>query len=133
MSKRRKKKGAEKLEAQARAHEALYGVDWREVTEYRRQALEIVDRYDIKPNDKETTDVEIKLFKRRLKDFEDGKRRMYEELPFYKVLNSINKGIAINRDDKIEVKNLQLLEILGYIKDSKLTGKGRSLLNSLVK
>lgn len=35
MSKRRKKKGAERLEAQARAHAILYGLDWHEVSDYK--------------------------------------------------------------------------------------------------
>lgn len=128
MSKRKKKRGAEKLEAQARAHEALYGTDWNEVMEYRRQALEIVKKYDVKPNDKRISDEEIKVFKRRLKEFEEGERRMRGELPFYKVLRLVSEGKTINPDNKIEVKNMQMLEILGYIKDGKLTSKGRNLL-----
>jgi len=133
MSKRKKKKSAEKLEAQARVHEALYGTDWKEVMEYRKQALEIVERYDIKPNGKKITNGEIKIFERRLKEFEEGKRRMRGELPFYKVLRLIGEGGSINSDNKIEVKNLQMLEILGYIKDGKPTGKGRKLLRRLGK
>ena len=128
MSKRKKKKSAEKLEAQARAHEALYGTDWKEVMEYRRQALEIVEKYDAKQNDKRISDEEIKIFKRRLKEFEDGERRMRGELPFYKVLRLVSEGETINPGNRIEVKNIQILEILGYIKDGKLTGKGRNLL-----
>ena len=128
MSKRKKKRSAEKLEAQARAHEALYGTDWKEVMEYRRQALEIVEKYDAKPNDKRISDEEIKIFKRRLKEFEDGERRMRGELPFYKVLRLVSEGETINPGNRIEVKNIQILEILWYIKDGKLTGKGRNLL-----
>ena len=131
MSKRKKKKGAEKLEAQARAHEALYGTDWREVTEYRRQALEIIEKHRIKPDDKKIAGGEIKIFKRRLKEFEDGKRKLQEELPFYKILKLASNGESINPDDKVEVKNLQLLEISGYVKDGKLTGRGRNLLKIL--
>lgn len=132
MSKRKKKKkSAEKLEAQARAHEALYGRDWKEVMEYRRQALEIVERYGIKPDDKRISNDEIKIFERRLKEFEEGKRRMRGELPFYKVLRLVNKGEFITPDNEIEVKNLQMLEILGYVKDGKLTGKGRDMLKKL--
>ena len=68
MSKRKKRKSAEKLEAQARAHEALYGSDWKEVTEYGRQALEIIEKYAIKTNDKRIDAEEVKIFKKRLKN-----------------------------------------------------------------
>lgn len=133
MSKRGKKKGAEKLEAQARAHEALYGTDWSEVTEYRRQALEIIERHHVRLDDKKIADDEIKIFEKRLKEFEDGKRKMRGELPVYKILGSVKNGESINSEDKVEVKNLRLLEILGYVKDGKLTGRGRKLLEMLGK
>jgi hypothetical protein len=131
MSKRKKKKGAEKLEAQARAHEALYGTDWKEVTEYRRQALEIIEKHRIKPDDGKIADDEIKIFEKRLKEFEDGKRKMLGELPFYRILRLVSKGESINSDNRIEAKNLQLLEVSGYVKDGKLTARGRNLLKVL--
>lgn len=132
MSKRKKKrKGAEKLEAQARAHEALYGTDWREVMEYRRQALEIAERHGIKMNDERIIEHEIKIFEKRLKEFEEGKRIMQGEMPFYKVLRLLDRGEAINHDNETEVKNLQMLEILGYAKDGELTGKGRDMMRKL--
>ncbi len=131
MSKTKKKKSAEKLEAQARAHEALYGSDWHEVTEYRRQALEIVERYGIK-SDKERIDAEeLKIFKKRLEEFMEGRRRMQRELPFYKVLRSLSQGGVVNPNDEVEVKNLQMLEMLGYIKDGKLTWKGRDMMKRI--
>ena len=133
MSKKKKKKSAEKLEAQARMHEALYGAGWEEAMEYRRQALNILKKHDIKTNNKKISDNELKLFKKRLIEFEEGKREMKKELPFYKVLRSIEKGTFINSKDEVEIKNLQLLELLGYIKNSKLTGKGKKLLRRLEK
>jgi hypothetical protein len=131
MSKRKKKKSAEKLEAQARAHEALYGSDWHEVTEYRRQVLKIVERYGVK-SDKERIDAEeLKIFKKRLEEFREGRRRMQRELPFYKVLRSLSEGGVVNPSNEVEVKNLQMLEMLGYIKDGKLTWKGRDLMKRI--
>ncbi len=131
MSKTKKKKSAEKLEAQARAHEALYGSDWHEVTEYRRQALKIVERYGIK-SDKERIDAEeLKIFKKRLEEFREGRRRMQRELPFYKVLRLLSEGGVVNPNDEVEVKNLQMLEMLGYIEDGKLTWKGRDMMKRI--
>ncbi len=131
MSKRKKKKSAEKLEAQARAHEALYGSDWHEVTEYRRQVLKIVERYSIK-SDKERIDgEELKIFKKRLEEFREGRRRMQRELPFYKVLRLLSEGGVVNPNDEVEVKNLYMLEMLGYIEDGKLTWKGRDLMKRI--
>lgn len=131
MSKRKKKKSAEKLEAQARAHEALYGSDWREVTEYRKQALKIVERYGIKSDDKRIDEEELKIFKKRLQEFREGRRRVQRELPFYKVLRLLSEGGAVNPDDEIEVKNLRMLEMLGYIRDGKLTWKGRDMMKRI--
>ncbi len=128
MSKRKKRKSAEKLEAQARAHEALYGTDWKEVMEYRGQALEIVERYSIKPNDKRISNNEINIFKKRLKEFEEGKRIMQGELSFYRVLRLLSEGESVDLGNEIEAKNLGMLEMLGYIKDGKLTWKGRDLM-----
>lgn len=133
MSKRREKESVERLEAQARAHEALYGTDWKEVMEHRRQALEIMEKYNIRPNEKKIVDSDIKIFKRRLKEFEEGKRKMRGELAFFKVLRLVSKGGSVDSDKKIETGNLQRLEILGYVKDGKLTGKGRNLLKRLEK
>ncbi len=131
MSKRKKKKGAEKLEDQARAHEALYGSDWHEVTEYRRQALEIVERYGIKSDDERIDAEELKIFKKRLEEFREGRRRMQRELPFYKVLRLLGEGDAVNPNDEVEVKNLRMLEMLGYIEDGKLTWKGRDMMKRI--
>ena len=131
MSKKRKKKGAEKLEAQSKAHEALYGNGAREVMEYRRQASDIVEKYRISPDDNKIADDELKIFNKRLKEFEEGKRKMKNELVFYKVLRSIGEGKQIDPDDKNERRNHQLLEKAGYIKNRKLTGKGKDLLKKL--
>ncbi|UCF07958.1 MAG: hypothetical protein JSW28_10015 [Thermoplasmata archaeon] len=131
MPKRRKKKSADKLEAQARAHEALYGSDWREVTEYRKQALEIIERYGIRSDDERIDAEELRIFKKRLDEFREGRRRMHGELPFYKVLRLLAKGGAVNPDDEIEAKNLRMLGMLGYIKDGKLTWKGRDMMKRI--
>ncbi len=131
MSKRKKKKSAEKLEAQARAHEALYGSDWQEVTEYRKQALRIVERYGIKSYGERIDAEELKIFKKRLDEFREGRRRMQKELPFYKVLRLLSEGGAVNPNDEIEVKNYQMLEMLGYIKEGKLTWKGRDIMKRI--
>ncbi len=131
MSKTKKKKSAEKLEARARAHEALYGSDWHEVTEYRRQALKIVERYGIKSDEEKIDAEELKIFEKRLEEFREGRRRMQRELPFYKVLRLLSEGDVVNPNDKIEVKNLRMLEMLGYIKDGKLTWKGRDMMKRI--
>ena len=109
----------------------MYGSDWKEVTEYRRQAREIIDKYDLRPNDKRVDAEELKVFKKRLKDFEEGKRRMRGELPFTRVLRLLREGGAVNPTDETEVKNLQMLEMLGYIKDGKLTWKGRDMMKRI--
>lgn len=131
MSKKRKKKGAESLEAQSRVHEALYGEGSREVMEYRRQALEIIEKYGLSPDNDKISDEELKIFKKRLKEFEEGKRRMKNELIFYRVLKLISAGEQIDPDNMNEFRNQQLLEKAGYIKNGKLTGKGKDLLKML--
>ena len=131
MSKKRKKKGVESLEAQSRAHEALYGEGSREVAEYRRQALEIVEKYGLSPNSDKISEEEIKIFKKRLKEFEERKRRMKNELVFCKVLRLVGEGEQIDTENKNELRNQQLLEKAGYIKNGKLTGKGKELLKKL--
>jgi len=130
MSKKGKKKGAESLEAQARMHETLYGTDYDEATEYRRQALEMVKKHDVKPDEGTIADEELRLFERRLDEFKDGKRRMEGELAFYSVLRQVHQGGTID-PNRTEAKNLHLLKLLGYVKNDKLTGKGRELLRSL--
>ena len=131
MSKKRKKKGAEKLSAQSKAHEALYGAGSREVMEYRRQALEIVEKYKIITNGDKISDEELRIFKKRLREYEEEKRGMKNELAFFRVLKTISEGKQIDPNNKIEIKNQQLLEGAGYIKDGKLTGKGKDLLKKL--
>jgi len=132
MSRKGKKKGAAKLEAQARAHEALYGSGWKEVTEYRKQALEIVRRHGVRLDNGEISSTALKLFAKRLDEYGRGKRRMEEELPFFRVLKCIAAGDIVDFGNEEEVRNLRMLENLGYIRTGKLTGKGRELLNALV-
>jgi hypothetical protein len=131
MSKKSKKKGAESLQSQARMHEALYGPDWGEVGEYRGQALGIIERYAISIDEKKIDSEGAKLFKKRLEEFGTGKRKMVGELPFAKVLRVLKAGGTIDKKDAVLSQNLALLEGLGYVKDGKLTGKGRQLLSKI--
>jgi len=131
MSKKRKKKGAEGLMAQARAHEALYGTEWEEVSEYNMQARQIIEKYRVRPDNRRIGNEELRIFKRRLEEFRDGKRRMHGELTAYNVLRSIAEGGPAVTGDGAEAKNLRLLEAAGYVKDGKLTWKGRDLLKKM--
>ncbi len=128
MSKKGKKKSAESLEARARAHETLYGSSLREADEYRKQALNIIKKYDVRPNGKKIGAKELKIFEKRLKDFAEGKRKIKGELTFLKVLKTIEAGEEIDPNDEDEARNYQMLESLGYIKDGKLARKGRTIL-----
>ena len=58
---------------------------------------------------------------------------MQKELPFYKVLRLLSEGGAVNPNDEIEVKNVLMLEMLGYIKDGKLTWMGRDMMKRIKK
>jgi hypothetical protein len=132
MSRKSKKKGALKLEAQARAHEALYGGDWREVTEYRKQALRIVTSLGLKLDNGEISAAALKLFAKRLEEYVRGKRKMRGEMPFLRVLRTINEGGVLDFDNETDVRNFRMLENLGYIRQGTLTGKGNKLLQALM-
>ena len=131
MSKKGKKKSAESLEAQARAHEALYGSDWREVDEYRKQALKIIEKYDVAINGMKIDAKELKTLERRLKHFAEGTRKMKGELTFFRVLKLVEGGESIDPGNKDEVDNYRMLERLGYIKNGKLARKGKTILERL--
>ena len=81
----------------------------------------------------EIDEEELKIFKKRLQEFREGRRRMQRELPFYKVLRLLSEGGVVNPNDEVDVKNLQMLEMLGYIKDGKLTWKGRDMMKRMKK
>jgi len=132
MSRKSKKKGALKLEAQARAHEALYGGDWGEVTEYRKQALKIMTRLGLKLDNGDISVAALKLFAKRLEEFCSGKRKMRGEMPFLRVLRTVGDGEALNSGDETDIRNFRMLEDLGYIRQGKLTGKGNELLKALI-
>ena len=133
MSKKGKKKSAESLEAQARAHEALYGSDSREVDEYRMQAMRISEKHGINLNGEKIDAKELKILNKRLDEFTEGKRKMEGELTFFKVLKSVEMGEAINLSNEDEERSYHMLELLGYIKDEKLSGKGREFLKKMEK
>jgi len=127
MSKRRKKKGAEKLEAQARAHAIVYGPDWHEVSDYRQQAMKLIEKHGIRPDEKRVDAEELKIIGKRLEEFGKGKRRLWGELPVDKVLELLSQGKTVDPGDVIGAKTLRMLEKLGYVKDGKPTWKGRDL------
>ena len=131
MSRKSKKKGAVKLEAQARAHEALYGGDWGEVTEYRKQALRIVTRLGLKLENGDVSIAALKLFAKRLEEYGSGKRKMRGELPFLRVLRTVREGSVLDYGNETDVWNFRILEGLGYIRQGTLTGKGKILLKAL--
>ncbi len=133
MSKKGKKKSAESLEAQARAHEALYGSDSREVDEYRLQARKIYEKHGINLNGEKIDAKELKLLEKRLKEFLQGKREMEGEPTFFKALKSIDLEKTIDLSNEDERRNYQMLEKLDYIRDGKLSGKGRELLKTMEK
>jgi len=132
MSRKGKKKGAVKLEAQARAHEALYGGDWREVTEYRKQALRIVTSLGLRLDNGEVSAAALKLFAKRLEEYGSGKRKMRGDMPFLRVLRTVMEGRVLDYGNETEVRNFRMLEGLGYIRQGKLTGKGNELLKVLL-
>lgn len=128
---KREKEGAEKLEAQARAHEALYGSGWKEVTGYRKQALEIMSRHRLRTDNGRISGAALKLFSKRLEEFRSGKRRADENLPFMRLLGKLARGKLPDFGDGAEVRNLRMLEGLGFVKNGSLTGKGRELLRDI--
>jgi hypothetical protein len=127
MSKRRKKKGAERLEAQARAHAILYGPEWHEVSDYRQQAMKLIEKHGIRPDEERIGSEELKIVGKRLEEFREGKRKLWGELPVDKVLELLSQGRTVDPGDDIGSKTLRMLEKLGYVKDGELTGKGRDL------
>ena len=74
MSKKKKKKSATSLEAQARAHEILYGKDWYEVGVYRGQAQGIIKKMKVNLDEEEIAGKEKNILRKRLKAYEEGKR-----------------------------------------------------------
>lgn len=131
MSKKGKKKGAVRLEAQARMHEALYGGDWKEVAEYRRQALAVAGKHGLRLDNGKVKAETIKLFARRLEEFAAGKRKLKGEPPFLKVLWTVRDGELPDYGSEDEMRSLRMLEALGHIRDGTLTGKGRELLRAM--
>ena len=89
------------------------------------------EKYKIITNGDKISDEELRIFKKRLREYEEEKRGMKNELAFFRVLKTISEGKQIDPNNKIEIKNQQLLEGAGYIKDGKLTGKGKDLLKKL--
>ncbi len=128
--KKKKKKSATSLEAQARAHETLYGKDWYEVGVYRKQAQEIIKKMKVKVDEREIIEKEKNILRKRLKEYGEGKREIDRSLLFYKIPEKIDKKKAIDlSDDKVR-NNPQVLGELGYVKDRGITPKGKQMLSS---
>lgn len=129
MPKKRKKKKASKLKAQAEAHRALYGDSSREVLEYGRQSEETQEKYNVFLNgnyvDKET----LKIFRRKVEQYAQGKE-MRSELLFYRILKILNEGESLEINEEVKT-NLVLLERSGFIDESKITPQGRELLRRI--
>ncbi len=128
MSKKKKKKSATSLEAQARAHEILYGGDWYEVGVYRKQAQEIIKKMRVELDEGEIVEKEKSILRKRLKEYEEGKREIDRSLLFYKILEKLDKKKAINLNDDGVRNNLQVLGEFGYVKDMGITPKGKKML-----
>lgn len=128
MSKKRKKKSAISLEALSRAHEMLYGKDWYEVGLYRKQAQEIMKKGKIKLDNEEISEKEKEILRKRLKEYEEGKKDIDKNLLFYKILRDLDEGKAIDMSDERVKKNLEILEEFEYVKEMKITAKGRKIL-----
>lgn len=131
MSKKGKKKGAKRLEAQARMHEALYGGDWKEVGEYRRQALAVAGKHGLRLDNGKVTAEAVKLLSRRLEEFAAGKRKLKGEPPFLKVLRTARDCELPDYGNEDEMRSLRMLEALGHIRNGALSGKGRELLRAI--
>lgn len=131
MSKKKKIKGAMRLEAQARAHKTLYGEDWYEVSEYRRQARKILEKKRVNVRGEDVASEEKKILKKRLKEYETGRRRARKELVFIRVLEALRDNKSLAPEDERTKNNLRLLTELDYVRKDKITAKGRRLLESL--
>ncbi|MBN2013838.1 MAG: hypothetical protein JW778_01525, partial [Candidatus Altiarchaeota archaeon] len=128
MSKKSRKKSATSLEAQARAHETLYGKDWYEVGVYRRQAQEIIKKAKARLEEEEIAEKEKNILRKRLKEYGEGRREIDKSLLFYKILERLNENKPIDLSDDRVKDNLKVLEELEYIKNMGITAKGKKML-----